>query len=864
MDLSQTKLTKVEWTNTEIPVSEQEKVVLRLIIDGYHNVNIRHNTNLSMFQIMKIEYTPENEAHLYKKYYETEITTMISKYESRKKIKIGFTQPKLVTKPPKKVDVLRIEHMDKTLENKTSTIFEFVLLDLCKKLLTDDIAFYLYTLIQLRKSTILYTNQYVLQFIDFLISYTKPNIRIAAVIQSAYQFIEKNPYLLKYEDLTLFQHQKSLFSIMRSPTPKLVLYTAPTGTGKTLSPLGLSEQYRVIFICVARHVGLALAKSAISVGKRIAFAFGCETASDIRLHYFAASSYTVNKRSGAIAKVDNSVGDKVEIMICDVQSYLTAMHYMLAFNEEANIVTYWDEPTITMDYPEHELHQKIHENWRQNKISKMVLSCATLPTEQEIQETLIDFRCKFEGAEIHTIESYDCKKSISILNKEGRAMLPHTIPEFSDYDRMMESVRFCESNKTLLRYFDLSEIIRFINESHIDPSSLAARYQIDSYFTDISEITMNSLKLYYLEIFKHLDASQWPILHEKLAKTQKTKFSSASPVNTNGTMGSGGPLRKTQSVQVERPSTTPISNIQKIPSTSTPISRRDSVSGGTQSTASNGILLTTADAYTLTDGPTIFIAEDVEKIGKFYIQYSKIPPTVFDRMMQKIEKNNEIQKQLDLVQQKLEDKMGANKPASEDDGQSKKDRKDDRREEMDPEIRRLCQQIDLLRGQIQSVALDQVYIPNSQTHQLLWTGTNNMAAFAPNIDDSVVRDIMELSVDNSMKILLLLGIGMFVQTPNTAYMEIMKRLAYEQKLYLIIASSDYIYGTNYSFCHGFIGKDLVNMTQQKIIQAMGRVGRNKIQQEYTVRFRDDTIMMRLFMPQQENLEAVNMCKLFSD
>ena len=31
------------------------------------------------------------------------------------------------------------------------------------------------------------------------------------------------------------------------------------------------------------------------------------------------------------------------------------------------------------------------------------------------------------------------------------------------------------------------------------------------------------------------------------------------------------------------------------------------------------------------------------------------------------------------------------------------------------------------------------------------------------------------------------------------YLEIMKELAYEQKLYIIIASTDYIYGTNYSF-----------------------------------------------------------------
>jgi hypothetical protein len=93
-------------------------------------------------------------------------------------------------------------------------------------------------------------------------------------------------------------------------------------------------------------------------------------------------------------------------------------------------------------------------------------------------------------------------------------------------------------------------------------------------------------------------------------------------------------------------------------------------------------------------------------------------------------------------------------------------------------------------------------------------------------------------------------------------MEIMKRLADSQKLFVIIASSDYIYGTNYQFCHGFIGKDLKNMTQQKIIQAMGRIGRNNIQQDYSVRFRDDAILESLFMPPEENREALIMSKLF--
>ena len=79
----------------------------------------------------------------------------------------------------------------------------------------------------------------------------------------------------------------------------------------------------------------------------------------------------------------------------------------------------------------------------------------------------------------------------------------------------------------------------------------------------------------------------------------------------------------------------------------------------------------------------------------------------------------------------------------------------------------------------------------------------------------------------------MLGIGIFKKDNNTTYNEIMKKLAYQQKLYLIVASSDYIYGTNYQFCHGYMGKDLQKMTQEKIIQAFGRVGRQKQHQNYS-------------------------------
>jgi len=57
MDLKQTKLTKIEWNNTEIPVLSDEMRILKLISDGFHDVNIKSNVNQSMFQIVKIDVT---------------------------------------------------------------------------------------------------------------------------------------------------------------------------------------------------------------------------------------------------------------------------------------------------------------------------------------------------------------------------------------------------------------------------------------------------------------------------------------------------------------------------------------------------------------------------------------------------------------------------------------------------------------------------------------------------------------------------------------------------------------------------------------------------------------------------------------
>jgi hypothetical protein len=481
----------------------------------------------------------------------------------------------------------------------------------------------------------------------------------------------------------------------------------------------------------------------------------------------------------------------------------------------------------------------------------MILSCATLPREEELPDSISNFRCSFPRAEIHTITSYDCKKSIPILNKDGYCVLPHML--YNDIKQLRECALFCENNKTLLRYFDLSEILRFID--HI-VSYLSDNLQINNYFSDISEITMNSLKIYYLEILKYLsnwktENNEWSKIYNHLKITQTRKYS---------TSDSSLPLTKTQSVCERSNSSLLLTKTKSEQSNSfskhTSVIKPHIVPEGAQ-----GILLTTVDAYTLTDGPTIFLAEEMEMISNFYIKTSKIPEGMLQIISQTIIDNDKILKDIENLDAMMEKKLQVkdNSDTSGTCSGAKNEKKT-----WDTETENLMDKITILRKKIRYVSMDPQYIPNTIPHQKIWTPTRDVYpnAFMPSIEEETVREIMNLEIDRSFKILVLLGIGVLIKQKNQQYEEIVKRLADQQRMLLILASSDYIYGTNYQFCHGMIGKDLKNMTPQKTLQAMGRIGRNNIQQEYTVRFRSDEMIHSLFTTPVINLEAVNMEKLF--
>jgi len=156
MDLQQRKLNKSEWQNIEIPVSKQEQHILRMIKDGYENVNIKVNNNNSIFTFLKIEYSEAKEDYLYNKYFKhlvDEIEQMLVKEDpAYKGLKLATTI-KISS-----ADKIRLENNEeKTI--KTANLYEFILLEHANKCISYKIdknnklfTFYYFNLYKLMKN----------------------------------------------------------------------------------------------------------------------------------------------------------------------------------------------------------------------------------------------------------------------------------------------------------------------------------------------------------------------------------------------------------------------------------------------------------------------------------------------------------------------------------------------------------------------------------------------------------------------------------------------------------------------------------------------------------------------------------------
>ena len=162
----------------------------------------------------------------------------------------------------------------------------------------------------------------------------------------------------------------------------------------------------------------------------------------------------------------------------------------------------------------------------------------------------------------------------------------------------MNTAVYIDSNKTLLRYVDLDECISFIE--YVNKKKIYRKdvFNVDNYFVEIEDITIDSIKIYYLILLKNIIPEEWKKVYIFLTKKRVRKYESTA-------------------------------------------------------------YITTRDAYTLVNGPTIYLTNDIDKIAVFCIQNMKFPDNIIKNISDTIAKNGEINKKIAILEKNYED--GLNK-----------------------------------------------------------------------------------------------------------------------------------------------------------------------------------------------------------
>lgn len=802
MDFSQQKLRKEDWESMEVPPDPQELEILNMIRDygrGSGRVVPRTTslfTFMRLFQGCASDHAVQGmHTHLFTSYFAQVIRRKVRK---TRKGDLRLSEP-VEPSPPKqalkKADLIRMQNTEARIQDASDELYECLLLEtLFNAFLARDQARteMTYTLSHLLALDVKHANIYVLEYCRTNLAALTDVVSVVDVVLCADRCIEQNALLSKTRPLDLYDHQKSLTDTVNQVSdPKVILYQAPTGTGKTLSPVALAQKHPLIFVCAAKHVGLQLAKACVGTGLPIGIAFGCESPSDVRLHYYAAKDYVRNFRSGGIFRVDHDVGDKVQMIISDVASYTHAMNYLVAFKPADKIVLYWDEPTISLDYNSHEFHPIIQTIWEQNTVEHIVLSSATLPSQEELAPFIASLRRKHPGLRSFSINSSECARTIPIIGPDGRDMLPHAV--YSSHLKASVCAEHCKKCPTVTRHLGLTGIGEFMlaADKHVPEASRLAEV-----FPSLVDITATSLKNHYLDLFDMLE-DHWDDVRSELSNL---------------------PPRYASTVRI-----------------------------------------TTLDAHTITSGPAIYLCNDPELIARYCIQSAKIPNDVLAKLLERLTHNERSRAEITKLSQTVDG--GQQKTGS-------SEKKDSRKESKlldqmkDSSAKHALEKINRLEAGLKNASLDEMYVPNTPEHMHRYLKAQVAGAFTCDLPEDAVRQIAQLQVDSVWKILILMGIGAFVEGMDRDYTNIMRKLAYEQRLFCIIASTDYIYGTNYQFCHGYIGKDLVDVTCEKMIQALGRVGRGNSNAGYSVRLRNASDIDKVFLPARRKPEVDNMNRLF--
>jgi len=786
----QSKLSRREWEGLEVPLPPDETEILKMIMASWNDPDVCTNPRRSVLRVTKLGTLSSPHDFIYDRFLHARVSAIAEKLPGLAAPRVPDDNASSGAKSKRKTkmsaaDSIRLANIDFEALTQRVDIWDFALLALVAELVKTSEPIQYYTLARALDARVDGTNRHLLQFADQALHICKTKIEIIDMIKDIEPATELNPVLQTFANRRLYQHQRDLIAALKVEGPKLVLYQAPTGTGKTLSPIAVSEGYKVIFVCASKHVGMQLARACISIHKRVAVAFGCQDAGDVRLHFYAVTECIRKRRSGAIGKIDHSQGQKVEIIIADATSYLSAMRYMLSWNAKESLLVYWDEPTIAMDKKTDELHDIVRRSWRENEIPNIVLSSATLPPPSDLPRFIQQTQTKFGIADDHviTISNYECARTVPILLKTGHVAMPHVCADTSD--ELTEMVAHCTSRATLLRHIDLGAAARFLLAAAAGFADLADMANPLERFETIEDVTPETVKRAYLDCLV--------------------------------------PVAKCLGMEALR--------------TLTPEPRR----------FTGGVEIGTRDAVSITHGPVLYLAIDTDKVAKFIIKNADPPADIIDTLYEQAHVNEAVSEQIAQLEKDLAD----HRDGGDDDS-------DDEMEHGGA----IAHKLEAIRRKLTEMRLPDREVPNTEEHQRRYHSTTSVDAFKGSVPPHHLMEVLRLSVDNWKKMLLMMGIGVFGEECPT-YRELMSRMASERELFCVIAGTDYVYGTNYQFCHGYIGRDLGQMPVEKLYQALGRVGRGRQAGQYSWRLRDDSVAKRVFSPDTELTEARRMDRLMS-
>lgn len=792
---NQSKLTRREWEGLEVPLPSEELAIMKMIVAGWHNPEICTNQRQSLLSVTKLGSLSSAHEILYNRYLKAQV--------ERLAVEANVPPPTIGTKKNGKrgkdrgvkltaADSIRLANTSADVLKTQSNIWEGTLLMFVATVVRNwsGVIGY-YTLARALEAQVDGTNPYVIEFVRAVLEKSKRKVKVAAMVKQIEEASELNPVLQTFANRRLYKHQKDLFAALKLKGSKLILYQAPTGTGKTLSPLAVSEGYKVIFVCASKHVGMQLARACISLEKRIAVAFGCHDAGDIRLHYYAVSECSRRRRTGAIGKIDHSQGQKADIMITDAVSYLPAMHYMLSFNTADKLLVYWDEPTIAMDKPKDELHDIVRKSWAENRIPNIVLSSATLPPPSDLPRFIeyIQSRFSIPDDRIITINNYECARTVPIILKSGHVAMPHVVVR--SQDELVRMAKQCASRATLLRHIDLGVAARYVLAACKRGGGVEEGDEMP--FATLDDVTPEAVKRAYLDLVVKVAEKRGFEAAQKLA---------AEPKRFGG-----------------------------------------------------GVKLATTDAASVTHGPALYLAVDTEKVAKYLVRDADPPAEIIDRLQQQAHDNLQVMSEIQRLEKDLEDRLNADGREGKEGGTDDEDRMAERHGAVGRKLTKMREKLGELR-------LPEREVPNAEEHQLRHHGVIQPDAFAGSVPPHHLEEVLHLEVPKWKKMLLMMGIGVFGDDCPT-YRELMSRMASERELYCVIAGTDYVYGTNYQFCHGYIGKDLADMPVEKLYQALGRVGRGRQAGQYSWRLRDDSLARHIYLPDTKFTEARRMDRLMS-